>query len=339
MMPDPEHAFPDLAKLSGWQPLSKEALLVGRERDLCQMNNVDVAKRLRKPRQTKNKGKKASGEEQLGGLGQRKQDNPSLTKSPARKGEAKAVEEQDRPLLVTMSPAKIQDNKKMTDGAHTTTALLQGSEFVPSSIEHIAPFLSSFKKDFQNAASEDEKKNLCWQVLALSHEKSPLPFVDNALKFIRNNLEKENESFLIIAKHGKKDVLCGKGQRKCIPYLDRTLDFKNLHLRENVWKGINTKEVRKKVRDCLRKSVYFGKQSTVRGKRKAGDDNDACIKCNKPSKQPMTGSLKACDNNDACIECNKPSKHCVGSVRSVYVPCVAMKRESSKTLGGATCVQ
>ncbi|KAI2496323.1 hypothetical protein MHU86_18195 [Fragilaria crotonensis] len=50
---------------------------------------------------------------------------------------------------------------------------------------------------------------------------------------------------------------------------------------EDVWKGINTKEVRTQVQDRLRKSVYFGKQSTVRAKRKAGDDNDAgIIECN-----------------------------------------------------------
>lgn len=180
-----------------------------------------------KPRQNQNK-------KQSGGLGQQKQDNPSLAKSPAKKGEAKAVEEQDRPLLTT-SPANIQDNNKMHDGAHTTTALLQGSEFVPS-IEHIAPFISIFKNNFQNAASEDEKNNLCWQVLALLRcWKSPLPFVNNALNFIRNNLEKEKESVSIIAKHGEKDVPRGKGQRKCILYLGRTLDFKNQYLSATNW--------------------------------------------------------------------------------------------------------
>jgi hypothetical protein len=48
----------------------------------------------------------------------------------------------------------------MHDGAHTTAALSQGSEFVPS-MEHVAPFISIFKKEFQNAASDDVKKNLC----------------------------------------------------------------------------------------------------------------------------------------------------------------------------------
>ncbi len=138
-------------------------------------------------------------------------------------GEAQAVEEQDNPLL-TKSPAKIQDNKKMHDGAHTTPAPSQGSEFVPS-MEHIAPFILIFKKEFQNAASEDVKKNLCWQVLALS-----LPFVDDALKFIRDNLEKKNDSVLIIARDGEKDVLCGQWKRKCVPYIDRTLEFKNPNL-------------------------------------------------------------------------------------------------------------
>ena len=118
-------------------------------------------------------------------------------------GEAQAVEKQDNPLL-TKSPAMIQDNKKMHGGAHTTAALLQGSEFVPS-VEHIAQFISIFKKEFQTAASEDVKKNLCWQVLALS-----LPFVDDALKFIRDNLEKKDDIVLIIARDGEKDVLCGQ---------------------------------------------------------------------------------------------------------------------------------
>ncbi|KAI2504549.1 hypothetical protein MHU86_9859 [Fragilaria crotonensis] len=227
-MPGPRHAFPDLAKILQWQPLSKERVLLGRETDLCQMNNDDVAKRLRKtsrkPRQTKKKGKTDSGEEQSGGLGQRKQDDPSLTKSPARKGEAEAVQEQDH-----TSPEKIQDTEKMPDGAHTTTALSQGSEFVPLSIQHIATFISSLKKDL-NMLHQKMRRRICVGKSLLFHTKSPLPFVENALKFIRDNFEKENESVSIIAKPGKKDVLCGKGHRKCIPYLDRTLDFKKMHL-------------------------------------------------------------------------------------------------------------
>jgi hypothetical protein len=99
---------------------------------------------------------------------------------------------------------------------------------VPS-MEHIASFISSFKKDLQNASSEEVKKNLCWQVLAFSHDKFPLPFVDNALKFIRENLEKKDESVLIFAKGREKEVLCGQWKRKCIPYIDRTLEFKNLY--------------------------------------------------------------------------------------------------------------
>jgi hypothetical protein len=85
-MPKPEDAFPDLAKYLGWEPLSKTPVLVGMGEEECQMNKVDPAKRLRKPR-TKNKDKKASGEEQSVDLVKRKQDNPSLTKSPARKAE------------------------------------------------------------------------------------------------------------------------------------------------------------------------------------------------------------------------------------------------------------
>jgi hypothetical protein len=76
---------------------------------------------------------------------------------------------------------------------------------MPKTMEHIAPFISIFKKEFQNAASADVKKNLCWQALALS-----LPFVDDALKFIRNNLEKKDDSVSIIARDGEKDVLCGQ---------------------------------------------------------------------------------------------------------------------------------
>jgi hypothetical protein len=126
--------------------------------------------------------------------------------------------------LLTKSPARIQDNNKMHDGAHTTAALLQGSEFVPS-MEHIARFISIFKKVFQNAASEDVTKNLCWQVLVLL-----LPFVDDALEFIQDNLEKKDDSVSIIAMDREKDVLCGLWKRKCVPYVDRTLEFKNLYL-------------------------------------------------------------------------------------------------------------
>ena len=151
--------------------------------------------------------------------------------------EAHAVQEQDNPLQ-TKSPAKIQDNEKMNNGAHTTAALSQGIQFVPS-MEHIAPFISSFKKDFQNAPSEVVKKNLCWQVLAHSHDKSPLPFVNNGLKFIQENLEKKDESVSIIAKDGEMDVLFGQWKGKCVPYIDRTLEFKNLYLSANSWREKN----------------------------------------------------------------------------------------------------
>ncbi|KAI2502838.1 hypothetical protein MHU86_11585 [Fragilaria crotonensis] len=101
---------------------------------------------------------------------------------------------------------------------------------------------------------------------------------------------------------------------------------------ENVWKGVNTEKVRKEVRDRLRKSVYFGKQSTVTGKRKAGDDNDAGIECNKPSKERMTGSKKAGDEDDACIECNKPSKHsCRKCKKHVCSMCCNEKRKLENT--------
>jgi hypothetical protein len=55
--------------------LSKTSLLVGTGEEECHMNEVDLPKRLRKPR-TKNKDKKASGEGQLFDLGQQKQENP-----------------------------------------------------------------------------------------------------------------------------------------------------------------------------------------------------------------------------------------------------------------------
>ena len=74
-MPKPEDPFPDLAKCLGWEPLSKTSLLVGTGEEECHMNEVDLPKRLRKPR-TKNKDKKASGEGQLFDLGQQKQENP-----------------------------------------------------------------------------------------------------------------------------------------------------------------------------------------------------------------------------------------------------------------------
>jgi uncharacterized membrane protein len=49
----------------------------------------------------------------------------------------------------------------------------------------------NFQNEFQNATSEEVKKNLCWQVLMFLHNKSLLPFVDDTLKCIRDNLEKE----------------------------------------------------------------------------------------------------------------------------------------------------
>ena len=206
-MPKPEDAFPDLAKYLGWKPLSKTPVLVGTGEEECQMNDGDLEHRLRKPR-TRNKDKNASGEGQLVDSGKRKQPtNPSLTKSPARRS---------------------AENEGMHDGAHTTAGVSQGSEFVPF-MEHLAPFIPSFEKEFQNATSEEGKKSLCWQVLALVHGKSPLPLLDDALTFIRDNLEKKEESVLIVETLGEKDVLCGQGKRKCIPYIDRTEEFKDLY--------------------------------------------------------------------------------------------------------------
>jgi hypothetical protein len=86
-MPKPEDACPDLAKYLGWKPLSKTPVLAGTGEEECQMSEVDLAKkRLRKPR-TKNRGKKATGEEQSVDLVKRRHDNPLLTKLPARKAE------------------------------------------------------------------------------------------------------------------------------------------------------------------------------------------------------------------------------------------------------------
>ena len=104
---------------------------------------------------------------------------------------------------------------------------------------------------------------------------------------------------------------------------------------------MNTKEVRNKVRKCLRKSVYFGKNrvtgkrkagddkvATPTGKRKAGDDDDATLtgkrKASDDDDATLTGKRRAGDNDDAavvgtskfipkdkdaCIECNQPSNH------------------------------
>jgi hypothetical protein len=49
-MPKPEDPFPDLAKYMGWEPLSKTPLLVGMGEEESQINEVDLAKRLQKPR-------------------------------------------------------------------------------------------------------------------------------------------------------------------------------------------------------------------------------------------------------------------------------------------------
>jgi hypothetical protein len=45
-MPKPEDAFPDLAKYLMWEPLSKTPVLAGTGEEECQMNEVDLAKRL-----------------------------------------------------------------------------------------------------------------------------------------------------------------------------------------------------------------------------------------------------------------------------------------------------
>jgi hypothetical protein len=49
-MPKPEDSFPDLAKYMGCEPLSKTPELAGTGEEECQMNEVDLAKRLQKPR-------------------------------------------------------------------------------------------------------------------------------------------------------------------------------------------------------------------------------------------------------------------------------------------------
>jgi hypothetical protein len=71
---------------------------------------------------------------------------------------------------------------------------------------------------------------------------------------------------------------------------------------DNVWRNVNTKEVRNQVRKRLRKSVYFEK-NRVTGKRKEGLVATMML----PS-AVATSKFVPKDKN-ACIECNQPSNH------------------------------
>ena len=57
-----------------------------------------------------------------------------------------------------------------------------------------------------------------------------MPSVDDTLKCIQEELEKEDKIESIIMMLREKDVLCGKGARLCTTYLDHRLEFKNMFL-------------------------------------------------------------------------------------------------------------
>ena len=118
----------------------------------------------------------------------------------------------------TKSPGKIPDRE-----TRESTAAVSHTR------EHISQCTSIFQNEYRKATSEWVKKNLRWEVFKVLHEKSPLPSVDvdDTLKSIQDELEKEDENESITTVLRENDVVGGKGERLCNAYRDRTLEFKN----------------------------------------------------------------------------------------------------------------
>jgi hypothetical protein len=66
-------------------------------------------------------------------------------------------------------------------------------------------------------------------------------------------------------------------------------------------------------------------------------DNDAAVVVATSKIVPTTDDVHGSDSN-GCIECNTPSNHSCQKCKNVHVHCAALRKGSSKMLGGATCV-
>ena len=238
-MPKPEEAFPDLAKYLKWTPpLSPEEAAV----EEAKHEEDTPGTRSKSPR--KSKGKRntppvaLSPEEAAVEEAKHEEDNPGTrSKSPHKsKGKRKHDEAQEMSTVsgrtnkkkkargeVTKLQRKNQDLEIRQTTAETTAAVTHTSE-------HIGQCASIFRNEYRNATSEGMKNNLRWQVLQVLQQKDPLASVDNRLKFIQEELEKDDEKDSIITILRENDVVGGRGERLCNTYLDRTLEFKNMFL-------------------------------------------------------------------------------------------------------------
>jgi hypothetical protein len=227
-MPKPEEPFPDLAKYKKWKPPSTERpqTLITAGSQECQRNEVESPNnRMRKPRM-KDKEKKARAEQEaksprrstLGEDHDEVHGTSTLKQTPHKKKNtiAEMQPAQDKHPATEM-PRKIPQRETR----QTIAGASHSIEFLPCT-DNIDECTSTFRNDFQKATSEQMKRNLCWKAFALLHNKTPMPaFVDNTLNSIRASLEKEERNDSMVEVIGEKDVLCGRGARLCMAYLNR----------------------------------------------------------------------------------------------------------------------
>jgi hypothetical protein len=182
------------------------------------------------------------------------EDNPGATSKSPRKSKGKRKHDEAHEMSTGVSgrtnqkkkargevkklQTKNQDLEIRQRTAETAAALLQirqrtaetAAAVTQTTSEHIGQCASIFRNEYRNATSEGMKNSLCWQVLQVLQQKEPLSSVDNRLKCIRDELEKEEEKESIIMILTENDVVGGRGERLCNTYLDRTLEFKNMFL-------------------------------------------------------------------------------------------------------------
>ena len=229
-MPKPDKAFPDLAKHKGWKPALTERpqTQITEGSGESQTNEVESPNNWKRKPRAKGRDKKASGKEQA--------------KSPGRRTKDGEGQEVEGTLTLKQTPDKKKRDAVVEMQRVPIAGVSHSIEFSPCT-EHIDECSSTFRNDFQRATSEEMKKNLCWKVLALLHSKSPLPFVDDALKSIRDSLDNGEKNGSVIEQYGDWDVLCGKGSRRCVPYIKRTMEMKNMYSLAKAKGIMETKEV------------------------------------------------------------------------------------------------
>lgn len=100
-----------------------------------------------------------------------------------------------------------------------------------SSEIRIADIASMFRNDFRTVESESMKKYLNFQLFMHLHQECPVPIFESTITSIQQHLnELASETETTIETVLETDVLCGTRQRKCIPYMERTSQFRKEYI-------------------------------------------------------------------------------------------------------------